>query len=292
MTTRVRHATPRIDSLEQDVHLVCGQQARHPTERATNARMAEPTMVAFDVRDGIGWLELRRPEKLNAMSPAFWDEIAQVLVTAESDPAVRAVVLHGAGRCFSVGADIEAFAEARGDEATSRQFAQRVIGGLLAVEEARVPTIAAVHGHALGGGCELTTVCDIVVADETARFGMPEARIGLVPGVGILRAPAHINLHWLKYMVMTAEPLDAEQARLAGLVQFVVPPGEHLAEAERLARLIAANSATAVEALKSFYREDVRARFPDAVDLIAALQQTDDVAAGIAAFVARRTDRA
>jgi enoyl-CoA hydratase/carnithine racemase len=131
-------------------------------------------------------------------------------------------------------------------------------------------------------------VCDLVVADETARFGTPETAVGLVPGLGILRGRAHVNLHWLKYMILTGRSLDAEQARLAGLVQMVVPPGAHLEEAARWGTEIAARSPLAVSTAKAFLGNDVHDRFEDAVATVTMLQGSDDLAEGVAAFTERR----
>jgi enoyl-CoA hydratase/carnithine racemase len=246
-------------------------------------------MIQFECRDGIGWLLLDRPEKLNAMAPSFWDDLPATMAAADADDEVRVVVVHGAGKCFSVGADIAAFADARGGDDASREFAAKAIGSLIAVEQARTPTIAAVHGYALGGGCELTLVCDLVVADETAEFGLPEAAIGLVPGLGLLRARAHMNLHWLKYMILTGRRLDAHHALIAGLVQEVVPAGEHLAEAERWGRLIAQMPPAGIAGAKEFFREEATARVEEAVTLVSQLQHGDAVDAGIAKFSRRRS---
>jgi enoyl-CoA hydratase/carnithine racemase len=112
--------------------------------------------------------------------------------------------------------------------------------------------------------------------------------VGLVPGLAILRGPKHVNRHTLKYMILTGRPLDAQEARLAGLVQAVVPAGEHLAEAERWAKEIAARSPLAVSTAKAFLGRDVRERFEEAVDTITMLQGSDDLAEGVAAFGERR----
>jgi enoyl-CoA hydratase/carnithine racemase len=244
-------------------------------------------VLRYDVRDSVAWLTLDRPEKLNAQTREFWGELRGAMARADADPEVRVAVFHGEGKCFSVGGDIEGFGELA-DETDRRAYVEEAIGALLAVEEARTPTIAAVHGHALGGGCELTMVCDLVVADETASFGTPETAVGLVPGLAILRGPKHVNRHTLKYMILTGRPLDAQEARLAGLVQAVVPAGEHLAEAERWAKEIAARSPLAVSTAKAFLGRDVRERFEEAVDTITMLQGSDDLAEGVAAFGERR----
>src|SRR6202035_1419876 len=126
-------------------------------------------MITYRVSGPIAWATLDRPEKLNAMTREFWGELRGTLSAAEQDAEVRAVIFHGAGSCFSVGGDIDGFAEL-GDAGDRRSYLLDAIGALRSVEEFSKPTIAAVHGHAIGGGCELTMVCDIVIADETARF--------------------------------------------------------------------------------------------------------------------------
>src|SRR3954469_13283950 len=202
-------------------------------------------MLEYRTDGPVAFATLSRPEKLNAMTREFWAELRETLGRAEADAAVRVLVFHGAGRCFSVGGDIAGFGEL-GGPADRRAYLTEAIGALRAVEAFAKPTIAAIHGHALGGGCELSMVCDIVIADETARFGTPEAGVGLVPGAGLARGAAHLNLHWMKFLVLTGEVIDAQEARLAGLVNRVTPPGEHLTAATELARTIAGRAPLAL----------------------------------------------
>jgi enoyl-CoA hydratase/carnithine racemase len=244
-------------------------------------------MLSIDVRPPVAWLALDRPEKLNAMTRAFFRELAAALEEVGADGSVRAVVLHGNGRCFSVGGDLAAFGELDG-VADRRSYMREAMSAFRAVEECRTPTIAAVHGHALGGGCELTLVCDLVVADETARFGLPETAVGLVPGPGLVRGRAHLGLHALKYLILTGEPLDARQALAAGLVNEVVPAGAHLAKAEEWAATLAARSPTAVAAAKDFLAAGAWDRASHAADTVALLQGSADVAEGVAAFGEKR----
>jgi enoyl-CoA hydratase len=245
-------------------------------------------MVRTELRERVAWITLDRPEKRNAMTLRFWAELRSALDEVEQNPHVRVAVFHGAGAGLSSGGDIEGFAELEGPTARAA-YVREAVGALLAVERMPKPTIAAVHGHALGGGCELTLVCDLVVADETARFGTPEASVGLAPGLGILRGRSHVNLHWLKYMIFTGASLDAETARLAGLVQAVVPEGEHLATAERWAAEIAKRSPSALAAAKRFLVADLFDRFDEGVALVAELQGGADHAEGLAAFAESRT---
>jgi enoyl-CoA hydratase/carnithine racemase len=131
-------------------------------------------------------------------------------------------------------------------------------------------------------------VCDIVVADETARFGMPEAAVGLVPGLGVVRGRAHVNLHWMKYMVFTGERLDATTARQVGLVNVVTPEGGHLAEAERLAGLVAAKAPLALAAAKRILGRGSDDGYAHSTEMIAMLHGTADQAEGVRAFLEKR----
>lgn len=244
-------------------------------------------MLSRENRGAVAWLTLDRPDKLNAMPRSFWGELTATLNDIEADDAIRVVVFHGAGRCFSVGGDIEDFGEI-GGVADRRAYMREALGAYKVVEALPKPTIAAVHGHALGGGAELTLVCDIVIADETARFGTPEAAVGLVPGLGVVRGLSQVNLHWMKYMVMTGLPLNAQEALIAGLVNKVVPAGEHVTAAEELANTIATRSPLALAVGKEILNRDSWDGYQYAVEAISLLQSADDFKEGIAAFTDRR----
>jgi enoyl-CoA hydratase/carnithine racemase len=245
-------------------------------------------MLTTELRGAVAWLTLDRPDKLNAMPRSFYNELRATAKELEADDAVKVVVIHGAGKCFSVGGDIDDFGNIPEGVAARRAYMREALEGFRAWDELPKPVIAAVHGHALGGGCELTMVCDIVVADETARFGTPEAGVGLVPGPGMVRGLSHVNLHWMKYMVLTGLPLSAEEARLAGLVNTVVPAGEHLEEAERLAGIVASRSPLATSVGKGILGKGAWETQQQVAESIALLQVGEDFAEGIAAFKERR----
>jgi enoyl-CoA hydratase/carnithine racemase len=244
-------------------------------------------MLRRETRGATAWLTLDRPDKLNAMPRGFWAELRDAMRDVEDDDAVRVAIFCGAGRAFSVGGDIADFGNL-GDVADRRAYMREALGALRAVEQLPKPVIAAVHGHALGGGCELTMVCDVVVADETAQFGTPEASVGLVPGLGVVRGLSHVNLHWMKYLVMTGLPITAQEALTAGLVNRVVPAGEHLAEAERLADVIASRSPLALAVGKEILSRGGWEAYEHAAEAIALLQGADDFREGLAAFAERR----
>jgi enoyl-CoA hydratase len=244
-------------------------------------------MLAREDRGAVAWLTLDRADKLNAMARSFWAELVAAMRRIEAEPSIRAVVISGAGKCFSVGGDIDDFGNI-GGVADRRAYMQEALGAFRTIEELPKPVIAAVHGHALGGGCELTMACDIVVADETALFGTPESAVGLVPGLGVVRGLSHVSLHWMKYLVMTGLPITAQEARLAGLVNTVVEPGEHLAEAARLAEAISSRSPLAMAVGKSALSRGIWEGYAYAREAISLLQSADDFAEGLEAFAARR----
>jgi enoyl-CoA hydratase/carnithine racemase len=244
-------------------------------------------MLELEVRDGCAWLRIDRPERRNALPAGFWPRLREVTAAIEADREVGAVVLHGAGNCFSVGADIDDFAGAD-DLGARRRFLREATGALRGLAELPVPCVAAVHGHCIGGGLELTLACDIVVCDETARFSTPEARVGLVPGVLLAWGPERIAGHWLRYLALSGEPLDAETARLAGLVNFVTPAGEHLERAAALAERLVAGAPLAQGVIKAALG---RGRLDEAVESGAMLQGSEDFAEGGTAFRERRPPR-
>jgi len=247
-------------------------------------------MIALRIDAPLAWITLDRPDKLNALTRDAWGELRDALAQAQAAPAVRAIVLHGAGRCFSVGGDIEGFA-AIGDAGDRRAYMLDAMAAFEAVERCEKPVIAAVHGFALGGGCELTIVSDVVVADATARFGTPEASVGLVPGPGIARGLAQVNLHWMKLMVLAGEVLDADEARLAGLVQRVVPAGGHLDAAQEIGERMARNAPLALAAGKQYLNALAPQGMAYAITTVSWLQGTADYAEGIAAFAEKRAPR-
>lgn len=247
-------------------------------------------MVEVEVDDGVAVLTLDRPDKLNSLTYGFWSELQELLADAAEDDDVRVLVVHGAGRGFCAGGDIEGFGDLD-DIPARRRYQELAYAAFRAFETFPKPTIAAVHGYALGGGCELTMVTDLVIADTTARFGTPETSVGLMPGLGVVRGPANTNLHWMKYLVFTGEHLGAEEARLAGLVTHVVDEGTHLEEAKRLAATIAAKPMVALQVAKRILNRGSAEGYDHSLEATALLHSTHDQAEGVAAFKERREPR-
>lgn len=245
-----------------------------------------------DSRAAIAVLTIDDPARLNAMGRTFWPEMRDALATLEADGRTRAVIVTGAGdKAFSAGGDIASFGSLT-DVAAKREFQRDCMRTFAAVEESPLPVIAAVNGYAMGGGCELALACDIVVAADTATFGMPETAVGLVPGFGVLRAPSVIGRHWTKLMMFAAERVDADTALRIGLVQRVVPAAELMAVARALAAGIAGMAPLAVAAGKGLVNRGVdRGEFDHSTAALTALHATADAAEGIAAFVGKRAPK-
>lgn len=234
---------------------------------------------------------LDRPRALNAIDVATMGALLRVFEDCAAAPALRAVILTGAGeRAFAAGADVAALAVMSADEA--REFSalgQRVgerIGTLA------VPVIAAVNGFALGGGCELALACDFIYAATTARFGQPEVKLGAIPGFGgTVRLARRVGLARASELLFTGETIDAAEAHRIGLANRVVEPAELMPEARRTAGLIAARAPLAVASAKRALREGADRTVGDAcrleTELFAALFSTRDLREGMRAFLGK-----
>lgn len=201
--------------------------------------------VVVDVADGVMTITIDRPEQRNAMTKQAAEVIAAALTELDQRGDLSVAVLTGSGGTFCAGMDLKRFAAGEVPRVEGRGF-----GGLTEAPPAK-PLIAAVEGWALGGGFELVLACDMVVAGEDARFGLPEVKRGLLArGGGALRLPRRIPRALALELLLTGDPIDARTAKDFGLVNEVVPAGEALAGAHELARRIAANAPLAVLAAK------------------------------------------
>ena len=197
-------------------------------------------------REGIAIVTIRRPEKLNALNQKVMKELHACFEQLRDDDAVRVVIVTGAGeKAFVAGADISELAVQSpvGGKATS-------LGGqrtLDLIENLGKPVIAAVNGYALGGGCELAMACTLRIASENARFGQPEVKLGIIPGyAGTQRLPRLVGKGRALELILTGDPINAQEAYRIGLVNQVIPQKDVLATAESLARKIMANGPLAV----------------------------------------------
>lgn len=245
--------------------------------------------LLLEKRGHVAILTMNRPEKLNAMARNFWPDMRQAFTRMEADPDIRAVVITGAGeKAFCAGGDIASFRELK-TLLDKRSFQLDAMKTFFVVENSPLPVIAAVNGYALGGGCELTLACDIVLASDRAKFGMPEAALGLVPGYGVLRAPDIIGRQMTKMIVMAKLHIESPKALEIGLVQQVVPHAELMETALVLAEEIAASSPIALEVGKKVINRGVdTAEFDYAVEALTVLQASEDTDEGTRAFLERR----
>lgn len=209
--------------------------------------------LCYEKRGAVAVVSLDRPQKLNAYDVAMRDDLYAALGAADEDPDVRAVVLRGHGRAFSVGGDLSEFGSAP-SPIVARDVRRRrdVWKRLLNV---RAATLAAVHGWAVGGGMEMALLCDVCVAADDARFALPETGLGAIPGVGGTQTtPRRTGMSRALEIVLTGRTLDAPEALAAGLVQRVVPRARLDAAAQALATRLAALDPQVVRAVRRLLR--------------------------------------
>lgn len=245
-------------------------------------------------RDGIFTLTLCRPEALNALSTAVCRDVAAALAHVARDAGARALVLTGAGRAFCAGADLK---EREGAAPEAIWAHNRAIFQIpLDLERLPVPTIAAINGLALGGGCEIALGCDLRWAAATAELGCPEVTRGIIPAAGgTQRLPRLVGPSRAMALILTGRRIGAEEACRIGLVDAVVPPEDLLPRVLEVARAIAANAPLAVRSAKQAIRYGLTHPLEDGLareaELQRALYATEDCREGIAAFRERRAPR-
>jgi enoyl-CoA hydratase/carnithine racemase len=246
--------------------------------------------LIVEAEDGYRIIQLNRPQALNALNRALMAELTAALNEAEADPAVRCVILTGSEKAFAAGADIKEMSEKTWAEAFLTDFLTHTHERAASF---RKPLIAAVAGYALGGGCELAMMCDIVLAADTAKFGQPEVTLGIGPGMGgSQRLTRAVGKAKAMDMILTGRMIDAAEAERCGLVSRVVPAADLMTEAKAAAAKIAALSPLAVTACK----EMVEAAFETPLSfglrhekrLFHALFASEDQKEGMAAFTEKR----
>jgi enoyl-CoA hydratase/carnithine racemase len=258
--------------------------------------MSEPTRVEVR-RDGpITFLELAGADRLNPIGSQTSSALADAVRTIDADPSVRAAVVHGAGRAFSAGADIDEINGFTGPEDFSR-FVKGITDALELIERSPVPFVAAVHGHAMGGGLELALACDLRVAGNTVKLGLPEAKLGVLPGAGgTQRLPRLVPRAVAFEMLVTGRPITGERAHALGLVnQICDSPHDVLAAATALAQELVDGAPLVPQLAKSLLAETlplpVWAGIERERDVATELFASDDGREGFASFVARRPPR-
>jgi enoyl-CoA hydratase len=251
--------------------------------------------VEVDRVDGrVAVVTLNRPDALNALDVETLTALRDRLRELEHDDDVRAVVLTGAGRAFAAGADIKYMAGLDVEEATRWGGLGHEVTGLL--ERMQAPTIAAINGFALGGGCELALACDLRYASSKAKLGQPEINLGIVPGWGGTQRLARCcGLGVAKELVLTGRTVDAEEALRIGLVNGVFEPDDLLPRALDTARLVASKSRPALATAKALLNRNLQGDHADnlraEVDAFGDLFAGEDAKEGLAAFAEKREPR-
>jgi enoyl-CoA hydratase len=244
--------------------------------------------ILVETRGRVGLITLNRPQALNALNDALMNELGEALEKFDADEAIGCMVLAGSDRAFAAGADIGAMREWSYMDVYKGEYITRNWERMRSV---RKPVIAAVAGYALGGGCELAMMCDIIIAADTARFGQPEIKLGIIPG-GTQRLTRAVGKAKAMDMALTGRMVDAAEAERAGLVSRVVPADKLMAEALAAAAQIAEFSLPSVmmakEAINRAFESPLAEGMLFERRLFHSLFATEDQKEGMAAFVEKR----
>jgi enoyl-CoA hydratase len=251
--------------------------------------------ILWRVEDGVGVVTMNRPKALNALDTRTIRELGELLASVEADRALRAIVVTGGGeKAFVAGADIAEMSSLSPLEA--RRFAETGQRTFERLEALAIPTIAAVNGFALGGGCELAMACDLIYASERARFGQPEVNLGIIPAFGgTQRLQRRVGPARAMEMILTGDMVDAATAKAWGLALEVLPPEKLLEYAFAQARKIAGKGPAAVAAAKRIVRATAQPQLAAGqlmeADAFGVLFGTADGREGLTAFVEKRPAR-
>ncbi len=250
-------------------------------------------MILVETRGAVGLIRLNRPKALNALCDTLVRELGAALDIFEADDAIGAVVITGSDKAFAAGADIK---EMAGRSYMNVYLGDFITKGWERVTTCRKPIIAAVAGHALGGGCELAMMCDTVIAADTAKFGQPEILLGVIPGAGgTQRLTRFVGKAKAMDMVLTGRTMDAAEAERSGLVSRVVPAATLIDEAVGMAARIAELSRPSVmiakEAVNRAYETTLAEGIRFERRVFHSLFATEDQKEGMAAFVEKRKPR-
>ncbi len=246
--------------------------------------------IVVETRGRVGLITLNRPKQLNALNDALMDELRDALTDFDRDDAIGAIVLLGSEKAFAAGADVSAMKDWSYMDVYKTNFIARNWESLRSV---RKPVIAAVAGVALGGGCELAMMCDIVIAAENAKFGQPEIKLGIIPGAGgTQRLPRAIGKSKAMDLVLTGRMMDAQEAERAGLVARIVAPDKLHDEAIAVAGAICAYSLPAVMMAKEAVNRAYEGSLSEGILFerrnFHALFATEDQKEGMQAFFDKR----
>lgn len=246
--------------------------------------------VLVEVDGRVGILTLNRPKALNALNTELMHELVGAAQQLDADPGIGAIVITGSERAFAAGADIKEMA----DKSFSDVLSEQLFGAWDALATLRTPTIAAVSGYALGGGCELAMLCDLIIAAESAVFGQPEIELGVIPGIGgSQRLTRAVGKAKAMDLILTGRRIDAAEADRLGLVSRVVPTADLLPEVLAVAAGIAGKSFVAASVAKDAVNRALEVGLTEGVrierSLFYSLFASADQKEGMAAFVEKRT---
>jgi enoyl-CoA hydratase len=246
--------------------------------------------ILVETRGRVGLITLNRPKALNALNDALMDELGGVLAQFDADENIGCIVLTGSERAFAAGADIGAMKDWSYMDVYKSEYITR---NWERIRTVRKPVIAAVAGFALGGGCELAMMCDFIIAAETAKFGQPEIKLGIIPGAGgTQRLPRAVSKAKAMDMVLTARMMDAAEAERAGLVSRVVAADKLVDEALAAAAQICEYSLPVVMAAKESVNRAYESTLNEGVlferRVFHSLFATEDQKEGMGAFVEKR----
>ena len=250
--------------------------------------------ISLDKKDGVGFLLLNRPEVRNAFNQVMIDEIRESLECIRKDKEIRVLIVTGAGKAFQAGADIAELR--RMSPLELLRWNEGIVRINAALESLPQPVIAAINGAAMGGGLELALACTIRVMEESAKIGLPEVKLGIIPGTGgTIRLPRLIGIGRAAKLILTGDPIGAKDALELGLVDEIVPDGSVLKAAEDLARRIISNAPIAVELAKDAIMIGRDLPIEHAVQYsqknCVACFSTEDMKEGTSAFLEKRKPR-
>jgi enoyl-CoA hydratase len=245
----------------------------------------------YEVKKEIGILEINRPEALNAIDFHVLEELESCINVVEKDSDIRVLIITGAGRAFVAGADIRE--QSTFDVQAGRSWGRRGSALFRRIELLPMPTIAAVNGFALGGGCELALSCDIILASEKAKFGQPEVSLGIPPGFsGTQRLPRRIGLAKAKELIFTGEIISAVEAVKIGLINKITLPENLMAESIAMAEKIIKNGPLAVNYSKAAINRGIQTDIDTGIaienELFAMAYASEDQKEGMNAFLEKR----
>lgn len=250
--------------------------------------------IRYEKKENIGIITINRPEALNALNSTVISELEQVISEVEKDETLGCMILTGEGRSFVAGADIgEQYPM---DVAAGRKWGQRGSAIFRRIEKLEIPTIAAVNGFALGGGCEIAMSCDIILASEKAKFGQPEVGLGITPGFsGTQRLPRRVGIAKAKELIFSGKMIKADEAKEIGLVNAVYAPEELMDGAMEMAKSFTVNAPIAVKYAKACIDRGMQMDIDDGIalenELFAMCFATADQKEGMSAFLEKRKEK-